>query len=99
MLKTNFSKAAVRFHHANPAILSNEGHPNMGSPDSIRHQLVSLKLAAALLLYVESGNLGQVLQAPCNVMLSKEFIIQPDIVFIAKGRTGLIEKTSLPGIT
>ncbi len=66
-------------------------------PDGIKHQTVSLKVAAALLSYAESGNLGHVIQAPCDVMLSREIVIQPDIFFVETGRTGLIGKTILRG--
>jgi Uma2 family endonuclease len=65
--------------------------------NSTRHQIVSLKIAAALLLYAHPGNLGQVLQAPCDVILSREHIVQPDILFVERERTGLIGRTSLWG--
>ncbi len=61
------------------------------------HQIVSLKLAAALLRYVEPRNLGQIIQAPFQVVLSRETIIQPDILFIRKGRVALIGDHSLHG--
>ncbi len=65
--------------------------------DGIRHQLVSLKMAAALLVYAESGNLGQVLQAPCDVVLSRQCIVRPDILFVKRDRCGLIGEKSLWG--
>lgn len=62
-----------------------------------RHQSVSLKIAAAILFHVESKKLGFVLQAPCNVILSRETIVQPDILFISSRRSGLIEEKILRG--
>jgi Uma2 family endonuclease len=61
------------------------------------HQRVSLKIAAALLRYTESAKLGQVFQAPFDVMLSRDVIIQPDIIFVKKGRSGLIGETGVLG--
>jgi Uma2 family endonuclease len=61
------------------------------------HQRVSLKIAAALLHHAESAKLGHVLQAPCDVMLSRNVIIQPDIIFVEEGRRGLIGETGLRG--
>ena len=65
-------------------------------PD-IKHQAVSLRIAAALLLHTETRNLGQVLQAPCDVILSRDCIVQPDIVFFSRGRSGLIGEKNLRG--
>lgn len=61
------------------------------------HQVVALKLAAALLLYVEPQNLGQVIQAPFPVVLSRETVVQPDILFIQRSRVGLINEKNLHG--
>jgi Uma2 family endonuclease len=61
------------------------------------HQIVSLRIAAALLMHAESAGLGQVLQAPFDVILSRACIIQPDISFVEIGRSGLIGKTNLWG--
>ncbi len=63
----------------------------------LSHQAVSLKVAASLLRHAESENLGYVLQAPCNVVLSRDCVIQPDIIFIMKGRSGLLGRTGFLG--
>jgi len=62
-----------------------------------KHQAISLRIAAALLLHAETRNLGRVLQAPCDVILSRDCIVQPDIVFFSKGRSGLIGEKNLRG--
>jgi Uma2 family endonuclease len=64
---------------------------------SIRHQAVVLNFAAALLRHVEARKLGRVLHAPCNVMLSGETVIQPDILFVEKRRRGIIGENYLRG--
>jgi len=60
----------------------------------MKHQAISLKIAAALLEYVEDGKHGCVLQAPCGVVLSRK-VIQSDVLFIAKERRGIIGKAGL----
>ncbi len=65
---------------------------------SIKHQVITLKLAAALLRYVEARKLGRVLQAPCDVVLSEKIVIQPDILFVKRERRGLFGEMNLRGI-
>jgi Uma2 family endonuclease len=65
---------------------------------STRHQTVVLKIAAAILQHAESRKLGRVLQAPCDVMLSGETVIQPDILFVERKRRGIIGVNSLRGV-
>jgi Uma2 family endonuclease len=80
------------------SLLSQIPHPETRTPSAgTTHQGVSLKIAAALLRYAESAKLGRVLQAPCDVMLSRNVIIQPDIIFVEEGRRGLIGETGLRG--
>jgi Uma2 family endonuclease len=64
---------------------------------SIRHQAVVLKIAAALLQHVESKKLGRVLHAPCDVVLSGENVIQPDILYVERKRRGIIGANNLRG--
>ena len=64
---------------------------------AIRHQAISLRIASALLQYVEASRLGRVLPAPCNVILSEKIVMQPDVFFIRNGRRGLLGEKSLRG--
>ncbi len=70
---------------------------NLFPCSDIKHQIVSLRIAAALLWHAQHRQLGQVLQAPCDVIFSRDCVMQPDIVFVQKGRSGLIGKMSLRG--
>ena len=63
---------------------------------TIEHQIISLRLAAALLSYSQAGNLGWILHAPRPLLLSRQEI-QPDIVFISRERRGIIGPSSLYG--
>jgi Uma2 family endonuclease len=64
---------------------------------STRHQTLVLKIASALLQHAESRKLGRVLQAPCDVVLSGETVLQPDILFVERKRRGIIGVNSLRG--
>jgi Uma2 family endonuclease len=65
-------------------------------PDT-RHQAVALRMASALLERIEAGNLGLVLQAPYSVMLSRDTVVQPDILYLRRERRGIIGSMNLHG--
>jgi Uma2 family endonuclease len=54
------------------------------------HQLVKQRIEQFLLEHVESRGLGQVLDAPCDVVLSRFDVLQPDIFFVSSGRLAVI---------
>ena len=62
---------------------------------SIRHQRLSQRLAVALLRHVEAGDPGEVLYAPCDVILSEENVVQPDLLFVRKERLGIIGEANI----
>jgi Uma2 family endonuclease len=47
-------------------------------------------LTIALVEHVREHDLGEVLEAPCDVVLSETDVVQPDILFIRKDRLGVI---------
>ena len=54
------------------------------------HQSVAMRLGFALHAFVEREGLGQVFIAPCDVVLSRFDVLQPDIFFISAGRLSII---------
>ncbi|MGA2263709.1 MAG: Uma2 family endonuclease [Acidobacteriota bacterium] len=64
---------------------------------NIRHQRVAIRLQLRLFQHVEKNGLGELLEAPCDVLLSEENVVQPDILFVAKARLRIIGKTNIPG--
>ncbi len=46
------------------------------------HQKVSRNLEFQLHQHVQAHDLGEVFDAPCEVLLSKTDVVQPDILFI-----------------
>jgi len=61
----------------------------------IRHQRLSQRLAVALLRHVEAGDPGEVLYAPCDVILSDENVVQPDLLFVREERLGIIGEANI----
>ena len=60
--------------------------PTPGPP----HQRVVGNLYLRLCRYVEGHHLGEVLLAPCDVVVSPTDIVQPDLLFVAVDRASII---------
>jgi Uma2 family endonuclease len=61
------------------------------------HQKISRELEFELLKYVNENDLGEVFYAPCDVVLSDENVVQPDILFISKDRLNIIGEKNIQG--
>lgn len=61
------------------------------------HQRISSRLQIALDEFVEKRDLGLVFNAPIDVVLSDFNVLQPDLIYIAKPRLGIIKKTGIFG--
>ncbi|HEY3368437.1 MAG TPA: Uma2 family endonuclease [Symbiobacteriaceae bacterium] len=56
-----------------------------------RHQGILVRLILRLAMFIEAGNLGRVLPAPTDVILANESVVQPDLLFVARERQGIID--------
>ena len=54
------------------------------------HQLVSKRIEHFLDDHVQRNRLGEVFDAPCDVVLSAADVVQPDILFVAADRMSII---------
>src|SRR3989304_6039825 len=97
MSKTAMKRANVRFNYEDYLLLPEDkryeildGDLQVVPAPNTKHQTVSLYLSLALLQHVRSENLGQVFHAPYDVILSREDIVQPDILFVRDERKGII---------
>ena len=61
------------------------------------HQRVDAKLGWRLAQFVEERDLGQVFFAPYDVVLSETDVVQPDLLFISKGRAYIITPANAHG--
>ncbi len=63
-----------------------EGELYMTPSPSYDHQLVVYRLATSLGSHVEAKGLGQILFAPLDVLLAETNIVQPDILYLGRGK-------------
>jgi Uma2 family endonuclease len=74
-----------------------EGELMMAPAPSFRHQHVCLNLASALLAHVRRHELGYVVTAPIDVVLSDTTVYQPDICFVSRKRRYRIDPDYVDG--
>ena len=56
------------------------------------HQRVSVRLLYLLMQHVLEHGLGEILEAPCDLLLSQTDVVQPDIFFVSKERQAIVEE-------
>ncbi|MCG3117697.1 MAG: Uma2 family endonuclease [Candidatus Manganitrophus sp. SA1] len=74
-----------------------EGDLYMVPAPGFYHQVVSRNIEMALWDFVKSHRLGVVLDAPVDVVLTQEDVVQPDILFISNERRSIITEKYLSG--
>jgi len=66
------------------------------SPNT-KHQVVSMNLTRAFILYLERRRIGHVFAAPFDVVLSDLDVVEPDLLYISKERAGILTKAHVRG--
>ena len=74
-----------------------EGDRVMAPAPFTRHQAVYRNLALLMVEHVRSNGLGIVHFAPCDVILADDVVLQPDILFVRKGRRRIIKERGIFG--
>ena len=64
---------------------------------STRHQKICRNLSFIIWNFVKEHNLGEVCNAPIDVVFSSVNVVQPDIVFISKNRLRIIKEKGIFG--
>ena len=64
---------------------------------STYHQRIAGNLEYILREFVRRYNLGYIYDAPCDVVLSEENVLQPDILFITRERSEIITEENIQG--
>ena len=67
-----------------------DGDLIMAPAPSIGHQRVDMKLGSLLHAFVNERRLGEVLSAPCDVVLSNTDVVQPDLLFVSRERAHIL---------
>jgi len=102
--KLTMRRAKVRFTYSDYLLLPEDkryeildGELYVAAAPNTGHQRVSRKLAGALNQHIDERGLGEIFNAPYDVILSEENVVQPDILFVRKERIGLIGEMNLQG--
>ena len=99
--------------HTMPALLTYDDYcliPNDGkryevihgelfmSPSPVfRHQRISFNLNKQVGVFIEESDLGYMLFAPMDVLLSEHNVVQPDLLFISNDRASIITEKNIQG--
>jgi len=74
-----------------------EGELCVGPSPTSRHQRVSRNLEFILHAQVSARGLGEVLDAPMDVILDPGTVVQPDLLFVAASRLAIITERGVEG--
>ena len=74
-----------------------EGELEVTPAPGVGHQIGVTMLATILVTHVERHNLGKVLVAPCDVLLSDITIVQPDLLYVSRERYNIITPANVQG--
>ena len=74
-----------------------DGELVMTAAPNIAHQRVSSRLERRLGAFVEERGLGEIFDAPTDVVLSDTDVVQPDLLFVSKGRADIITADNVQG--
>ena len=74
-----------------------EGDLLMAPAPTILHETVRMNIVRRLFDVLEKKIVGKIFLAPCDVVLSEEDVVQPDIFFISRAREGIITEKNIQG--
>ncbi len=69
----------------------------MSPAPNMWHQSVSRDIEFKIARFLEDSGLGKVFYAPCDVVLSNEDVVQPDIIFVSKENLHIITQDNIKG--
>jgi Uma2 family endonuclease len=75
-----------------------QGDHYMTPAPSTQHQRISRNLVIALGAFVRLHRLGEVFDAPCDVKLSDEDVVQPDLLFVAAAHSAIVTEANIEGV-
>jgi Uma2 family endonuclease len=74
-----------------------EGAWYMTPAPEVPHQRVSRKIEALLDAHVTRHRLGEVFDAPIDVVIADEDVVQPDIIFVSTARAEIVTQKNVRG--
>ncbi|MEW6607889.1 MAG: Uma2 family endonuclease [bacterium] len=69
----------------------------MAPAPNVWHQHISGEIVFKIMQLLEKTKSGKVFHAPCDVVLSNEDVVQPDIIFVLKENFNIITKDNIQG--
>ncbi len=98
------SRPKVRFTYSDYCLLPEDkryeligGDLYMAPAPLTRHQVILLNLALLIGPFVRQHNMGLFLPAPVDVIFSDEDVLQPDLLFVAADREGILTERACEG--
>ena len=67
-----------------------DGELIMVPAPNLKHQQVQVRLGQCLWRFIRDHKLGEMFYAPCDVVLSDNDIVQPDLLFVSREREHLL---------
>lgn len=74
-----------------------EGSIMMVPAPATRHQKISGRIYRIMANFVFDNDLGEIFDAPTDVVLSDDVVVQPDLLYINKERAGIIGEQAIMG--
>jgi len=74
-----------------------EGELILVPAPATRHQKISWKIEYIIGGFIEENNLGDIFDAPTDVVFAEDVVLQPDILFISKERGNIIKPQAVMG--
>ena len=74
-----------------------DGELIMAAAPRTAHQRTSRKIETPLDIFVTENGLGEVFDAPYDVVLSNENVVQPDLLFVSSERSYIITEDNIRG--
>jgi Uma2 family endonuclease len=74
-----------------------EGELVMAPAPRVDHQRCSFNLGLIIGPHVKAHGLGEVFAAPCDVVLDRRNVLQPDLIFISRDRSKVVTELNLQG--
>ena len=74
-----------------------EGELYLVPSPNLVHQRISRQLEMALCLHISRHELGEIFDAPCDVVFSDINVVQPDLLFVSTERIGILATANVQG--
>lgn len=74
-----------------------EGELIMAPAPNLQHQMIVWNLSQIFGRHLEKHPAGRMFFAPCDVYLSEHNVVQPDVLFVAKSRLGILSEDGVHG--